>query len=79
MPHEKVKLIDIVEGIPYFHFLGRIKCGGPNHIAPGPLIAHFVDTEELVHANQIRLDLSFLVRLDTQRGWRLKKQQGGAI
>ena len=41
------------------------------------LTAHFVDTEELVHANQIRLDLSFLVRLDTQRGWRFKKQQGG--
>lgn len=55
-------MTDIVEGmLNLVHFFSsRIKCGGPNYIAPGPLIAQFVDTEARVHAKQIRSHLSFL-------------------
>ena len=43
-PHERVKLTDYVEGMLYL-----VRFFGPNYIAPGPIIAHFVDTEDLVY------------------------------
>ena len=43
-PHERVKLTNYVEGMLYL-----VRFFGPNYIAPSPIIAHFVDTEDLVY------------------------------
>ena len=46
-------------------FSSCIQFGDSNYIAPGLLIAYFVDTVERVHAIKIRSNLSSLPRLDT--------------
>ena len=43
-PHERVKLTNYVE-----RMLCLVRFFGPNYIAPSPIIAHFVDTEDLVY------------------------------
>ena len=61
-PHEKVKLMDNLDGMYVQHSLflsSCIKFGEPKYIAPYPLIAHLVNTEDRLHANQIRLYLFY--------------------